>query len=102
MREVSEEKLTSKSVVTAKSLYGEYLAESRAEQVKDTIRNYFQSSIDLLDTFKDNKHKTKNTVFEKAMKNFDQFEIESKFKTYRAIAICKFSYNPNPYRCRRL
>lgn len=89
VHDVTEEQFVSLSIFTAKRLYGEYLAETRTENIKDIIVKYFQHSLDLLSKYKGNRHKVKNTAFEKSLKNFDEFEIKSKFKTYRSIAICK-------------
>lgn len=89
---VISETSASLSVITAKRICGDYLAESRSENTRNVIENYLKESIRAIDKTKSKLHILKNTSMGISEKEFDQFSMKSKYQAYRSIAKCNLFF----------
>lgn len=89
VQKTASDKTHSLSVIESMRLYGEYNAESRSEKTDKVINDQLQASISLVDNYRKNNAKQKNTIYDIPQQVFDTFEAKHKYEAYKLMAKCE-------------
>lgn len=86
---VKNEKIPTFVPIIALGMYGEYLAETRAESTKTIIESHLRQSIQDSKTFKRNMASLRDKDYYQPPEIVNKLHLENEKRNYRAIAKCK-------------
>lgn len=87
---VKDELIVSMTPVIALSMYGEYLAEHRAENIKTIKELYLDKSTTMSTQYKKNMHKFENnSEYYRPPEICNKLHSDNEKRNYRIIAKCK-------------